>query len=225
MDPIFHSCWWHHLPFLTLRLASIVVPVPSVCFRQALRMLVLSLCQTLSLVLTWGQFCLHPTPQRHLAISRVIWVVTIWQGVGWNGGCYWCLVSRGQGRCLMSYNAQGSLKTKTYLAQNVSSAKVEKSCPGASSSFMKLFQNYAELPMPFLSPFLPPRLRKKKKTKKGLARFLIRLKFSFFTSRCCQTLTLCYQCLNRYIVIFAGSPKFQSTGRQICKMNSRNNQS
>lgn len=60
VDPIFHSCWWHHLPFLTLRLASIVVQVPSVCFRQALRMLVLSLCQTLSLVLTWGQFCLHP---------------------------------------------------------------------------------------------------------------------------------------------------------------------
>ena len=44
--------------------------------------------------------------------------------MGW--GCYWYLVSRGQGCWWISYKAQEPIKSKKYWAQNVSNIKIEK---------------------------------------------------------------------------------------------------
>jgi len=82
-------------------------------------------------------------------------------------------------------------------------------------AFSKTIQNY---PVPSLSPFPKPLGEKR------LSVFSYTFKICFLYLKMLPDSLLPVSEL-RYIVIFAGRPKFCSIGKQMCKISSRNNQS
>lgn len=162
-----------------------------------------------------GAILLYSTPQRHLVISGVTLGCYSLAGVGAGWGVLLTSSKWRPWRLLTVLQWTGK-PSQQRLIWHKMSVVLRLRTP---SWVLKLFHEVFPKTIPSYVPFIPlweKRLSVLSHTFKICFLYLNMLPDSYSLLSVSEL---------RYIVIFAARPKFQSIGRQICKMNSRNNQS